>query len=172
MSGITGGNEGQRSSLTVASLGVEYSSIDTSSFVHVSFNFSPKFPLKILFNPSPSPPEENPKMTTQIPSTNPYAYPHDSSLSPSTTALLIIDMQRDFLSPGGVSATFQESKWPLEGIALIEHLQRAVPLLAKLLPNPLPSPNPAPRLPPLDLPPRRLPHLPHARGPLAPPSHR
>jgi hypothetical protein len=42
-------------------------------------------------------------MANQIPSTNPYAYPHDSSLSPNTTALLIIDMQRDFLSPGGVS---------------------------------------------------------------------
>ncbi|PVH94878.1 Isochorismatase hydrolase [Periconia macrospinosa] len=37
---------------------------------------------------------------TQIPA-NPYSWPHDSSLAPSTTALLIIDMQRDFLSTGG-----------------------------------------------------------------------
>jgi len=37
----------------------------------------------------------------QIQGSVPYAWPHDASLSPSTTALLIIDMQRDFLSPGG-----------------------------------------------------------------------
>lgn len=40
-------------------------------------------------------------MSKQISSSVPYAWPHDSSLSPSTTALLIIDMQRDFLSVGG-----------------------------------------------------------------------
>ncbi|EDU41476.1 Isochorismatase family protein [Pyrenophora tritici-repentis] len=40
-------------------------------------------------------------MTTQIPTTTPYAWPHNSTLHPSTTALIIIDMQRDFLSPGG-----------------------------------------------------------------------
>lgn len=37
----------------------------------------------------------------QIANSAPYAWPHDASLSPSTTALIIIDMQRDFLSPGG-----------------------------------------------------------------------
>lgn len=31
----------------------------------------------------------------------PYAYPHSFNLSPQTTALVIIDMQADFLSPGG-----------------------------------------------------------------------
>ncbi|KAF2134783.1 Isochorismatase hydrolase [Dothidotthia symphoricarpi CBS 119687] len=40
-------------------------------------------------------------MTSQIPTSVPYAWPHDASLSPRTTALLIIDMQRDFLSIGG-----------------------------------------------------------------------
>jgi nicotinamidase-related amidase len=40
-------------------------------------------------------------MTSKIPTTLPYPWPHTSSLHPSTTALLIIDMQRDFLSPGG-----------------------------------------------------------------------
>ncbi|KAF2733791.1 isochorismatase family protein [Polyplosphaeria fusca] len=40
-------------------------------------------------------------MTTQIPTSTPYAWPHDASLSPTTTALLIIDMQRDFLTTGG-----------------------------------------------------------------------
>ncbi|KAF2004018.1 isochorismatase family protein [Amniculicola lignicola CBS 123094] len=44
-------------------------------------------------------------MTTQIPTSTPYPWPHDSSLSPTTTALLIIDMQRDFLSPGGYLST-------------------------------------------------------------------
>ncbi|KAK5134171.1 hypothetical protein LTR08_006831 [Meristemomyces frigidus] len=32
---------------------------------------------------------------------NPYNWPHDASLHPSTTALVIIDMQRDFCEPGG-----------------------------------------------------------------------
>ncbi|KAH6840329.1 isochorismatase family protein [Alternaria alternata] len=40
-------------------------------------------------------------MATQISTTKPYAWPHDSSLHPTSTALIIIDMQRDFLSPGG-----------------------------------------------------------------------
>ena len=44
-------------------------------------------------------------MKTQIPIAQPYAWPHDASLSPSTTALIIIDMQRDFLSPGGYLAS-------------------------------------------------------------------
>ncbi|KAF2252082.1 Isochorismatase hydrolase [Trematosphaeria pertusa] len=38
---------------------------------------------------------------TQVQTAQPYAWPHDASLSPQTTALLIIDMQRDFLSIGG-----------------------------------------------------------------------
>ncbi|KAI5843526.1 Isochorismatase-like protein [Morchella snyderi] len=37
----------------------------------------------------------------QIPTSQPYAWPHDSSLSPLTTALVIIDMQKDFCTPGG-----------------------------------------------------------------------
>ena len=40
-------------------------------------------------------------MANQVHCSTPYAWPHDSSLSPHTTALLIIDMQRDFLSVGG-----------------------------------------------------------------------
>jgi nicotinamidase-related amidase len=40
-------------------------------------------------------------MSTQLSTSNPYPWPHDSSLSPSTTALLIIDMQRDFLHADG-----------------------------------------------------------------------
>ncbi|KAF2646285.1 Isochorismatase hydrolase [Massarina eburnea CBS 473.64] len=38
---------------------------------------------------------------SQLRTSTPYAWPHDSSLSPTTTALVIIDMQRDFLSKGG-----------------------------------------------------------------------
>ncbi|KAJ8108779.1 hypothetical protein OPT61_g7935 [Boeremia exigua] len=47
--------------------------------------------------------------TTQIPSSTPYAWPHDSTLSPSTTALVIIDMQHDFLSATGYLATLSPS---------------------------------------------------------------
>ncbi|KIW99210.1 uncharacterized protein Z519_00873 [Cladophialophora bantiana CBS 173.52] len=36
----------------------------------------------------------------QVPA-DPYSYPHDASLSPETTALVIIDMQRDFCELGG-----------------------------------------------------------------------
>lgn len=41
----------------------------------------------------------------QISSSAPYAFPHDSTLSPHTTTLLIIDMQSDFLSPSGYLAS-------------------------------------------------------------------
>jgi len=36
----------------------------------------------------------------QIPAT-PYAWPHDASLAAETTALVVIDMQRDLCSPEG-----------------------------------------------------------------------
>merc|ERR1711939_976297 len=32
---------------------------------------------------------------------SPYNWPHDASLSPQTTALVVIDMQRDFCEKGG-----------------------------------------------------------------------
>ncbi|KAK4544767.1 hypothetical protein LTR36_004016 [Oleoguttula mirabilis] len=35
---------------------------------------------------------------------NPYNWPHDASLNATTTALVIIDMQRDFCEPGGYLA--------------------------------------------------------------------
>jgi nicotinamidase-related amidase len=41
---------------------------------------------------------------SQISSATPYAWPHNSTFSPHTTALLIIDMQSDFLSPSGYLA--------------------------------------------------------------------
>lgn len=44
-------------------------------------------------------------MSKQILTAHPYAWPYDASLSPTTTALLIIDMQRDFLSVGGYLST-------------------------------------------------------------------
>ncbi|KAJ9645800.1 hypothetical protein H2199_002840 [Coniosporium tulheliwenetii] len=37
----------------------------------------------------------------QVTAARPYAWPHDASFSQETTALVIIDMQRDFCSPGG-----------------------------------------------------------------------
>lgn len=45
----------------------------------------------------------------QVSSAVPYAWPHDSTLSPNTTALLIIDMQHDFLSSSGYLATLSPS---------------------------------------------------------------
>ncbi|KAL1650533.1 hypothetical protein SLS61_005999 [Didymella pomorum] len=45
----------------------------------------------------------------QITSSDPYAWPHDSTLSPNTTALLIIDMQHDFLSSSGYLSTLSPS---------------------------------------------------------------
>jgi nicotinamidase-related amidase len=45
----------------------------------------------------------------QISSATPYAWPHDATLSPNTTALLIIDMQHDFLSSSGYLATLSPS---------------------------------------------------------------
>ncbi|CAZ80985.1 unnamed protein product [Tuber melanosporum] len=37
----------------------------------------------------------------QVPTATPYPWPHDASMSPETTALIIIDMQNDFCSPNG-----------------------------------------------------------------------
>lgn len=39
--------------------------------------------------------------TSQIAAAVPYVWPYDSSLSRETTALVIIDMQNDFLTEGG-----------------------------------------------------------------------
>jgi nicotinamidase-related amidase len=58
--------------------------------------------------------------TPQIPTTAPYPFPHNSTFSPSTTALLIIDMQADFLSPGGYLSSQSYS------------LERFTPLIPRL----------------------------------------
>jgi nicotinamidase-related amidase len=63
-------------------------------------------------------------MSTQIPTSQPYAWPHDSSLSPTTTALLIIDMQRDFITYGGYLST--------QGYS-ISRFQALIPRLVSLL---------------------------------------
>ncbi|KAF2264195.1 isochorismatase family protein [Lojkania enalia] len=60
----------------------------------------------------------------QIPTTLPYSFPHDSSLSPLTTALLIIDMQRDFLASGGYLSS---QGYPLS------RFQALIPRLVSLL---------------------------------------
>lgn len=61
---------------------------------------------------------------TQISSSTPYPRPHDSSLSPTTTALLIIDMQSDFLSPSGYLASQGHS---------VERFTPVIPRLQSLL---------------------------------------
>jgi nicotinamidase-related amidase len=63
-------------------------------------------------------------MASQIPTTIPYPWPHSSSLHPHTTALLIIDMQCDFLSPGGYLSS--------QGYS-IARFQSLIPRLVSLL---------------------------------------
>jgi len=46
---------------------------------------------------------ENPNFRLQV-AANPYSWPYNKRLSPNNTALLVIDMQNDFLSPGGYIA--------------------------------------------------------------------
>jgi len=46
---------------------------------------------------------ENPNYRLQVPA-NPYSWPYNKRLSPSNTALVIIDMQDDFLGPTGYIA--------------------------------------------------------------------
>jgi nicotinamidase-related amidase len=53
----------------------------------------------------------------------PYRYPHDGSFSPQTTALLIIDMQRDFCERGGY-ITESQGYEPLRSV--IEPIQKLV----------------------------------------------
>lgn len=52
----------------------------------------------IVEKPRPAPQHKVRK--GQIPAV-PYDWPHDATLTPYTTALVIIDMQKDFCSPGG-----------------------------------------------------------------------
>lgn len=52
---------------------------------------------------------------------DPYSFPHDGSFRPETTALLVIDMQRDFCEHGGY-LTESQGYEPLRGI--IEPVQK------------------------------------------------
>jgi nicotinamidase-related amidase len=56
----------------------------------------------------------------------PYPWPHDRSLRPATTALLIIDMQRDFCLAGGYIASMGYDIAPAQ--ALLEPLARTAAL--------------------------------------------
>jgi nicotinamidase-related amidase len=69
-----------------------------------------------------------PLMSTTVSSANPYPWPHDSSLSPSTTALLIIDMQRDFLHADGYLSQQTQSDPDI-----LTRLQSIIPKLVSLL---------------------------------------
>jgi nicotinamidase-related amidase len=55
---------------------------------------------------------------------SPYPYPLPSRDSGERVALVIIDMQRDFVEPGGFGAALGNK---------VEHLQKIVPTVAKLL---------------------------------------
>lgn len=65
----------------------------------------------------------------QIQTTKPYPWPHDASLSPKTTALLIVDMQRDFLSTNGFLSTLPLSS----DCPSPSKLQPLIPRLVSLL---------------------------------------
>ncbi|MBH0190791.1 MAG: cysteine hydrolase [Nitrospira sp.] len=60
---------------------------------------------------------------TTVPA-SPYPYPLPSRDSGDRVALVIIDMQRDFVEPGGFGAALGNK---------VEHLQKIVPTVAKLL---------------------------------------
>jgi nicotinamidase-related amidase len=51
----------------------------------------------------------------RIPAT-PYAWPHDAALRPESTALIIIDMQRDFCEPGGYIDSLGYSTAPARAV--------------------------------------------------------
>lgn len=59
----------------------------------------------------------------------PYAWPHDGALRPETTALIIIDMQRDFCAPDGYVSTMGYDITParavIPGIARLRAQARA-----------------------------------------------
>jgi len=55
---------------------------------------------------------------------SPYPFPLPSKASGDRVALVIIDMQRDFVEPGGFGAALGNK---------VEHLQKIVPTVAKLL---------------------------------------
>ena len=113
-------------------------------------------------NPASPPTMGTPK--TQIASADPYAWPHDASLSPSTTALIIIDMQRDCTPPSLPP--------PPPASSPASSLQpRRLPLRTRLLHCPNPRHNPHHPAPPLRLPSRPLSRLPHARRPPRGPQH-
>ena len=67
-------------------------------------------------------------------SASPYNYPHDASLSSSTTALVVIDMQRDCTIPSAIT---------LLPFALLTPLQSSNPVVISQ-PTSLPHPSPKP----------------------------
>ncbi|WP_137153976.1 isochorismatase family cysteine hydrolase [Rhizobium sp. FKL33] len=54
-------------------------------------------------------------------SANPYPWPHDRVIAPETTALVVIDMQRDFCEVGGYVSSMGYDVAPAR--ALIPHIQ-------------------------------------------------
>lgn len=61
------------------------------------------------------------EIPTQIKAATPYTWPYDASFCKETTALIIIDMQRDFCDPLGYFATLGYNITPIR--ALIPRLQ-------------------------------------------------
>ncbi|WP_207458207.1 isochorismatase family cysteine hydrolase [Azospirillum sp. SYSU D00513] len=58
---------------------------------------------------------------------DPYSWPHDGALHPGSTALLVIDMQRDFCHPGGYVASMGYDIAPVQRIVpVIQAVRHAV----------------------------------------------
>jgi hypothetical protein len=131
------------------------------------------------------------KMTSRI-EARPYAWPMDGAFNPRTTALVIIDMQKDcefdiifddfeleiylvtFQHLHSLCFTLAHSPPHTHSSPSSRHnpkanspslFPRRLPLHPRLLPHPNPNHNPPPNPPPDNLPRTLLPHLPHARRP-------
>ena len=59
---------------------------------------------------------------------DPYPWPFDGDLRPANTALVIIDVQEDFVSPAGAAG-----RWGVDLAALEPPLQKIEALIADLL---------------------------------------
>ena len=62
--------------------------------------------------------------TTRHVQANPYAWPYNGDLRPDNTALIVIDMQRDFAEPGGFGASLGND---------VSRIQAIVPAVKRLL---------------------------------------